>query len=69
MGLLVAGIVGNGASRLIWTGGVPDFIDMGREMWNLADFMIGVGLAGGLLSIAVGAVLAFARERLEPRLR
>ena len=47
-------------------GGVPDFIDMGRQMWNLADFMIGLGLTGGVVSIAVCAVLAFTRERLAP---
>jgi lipoprotein signal peptidase len=66
VGLLVGGIAGNGASRLIWVRGVPDFIDMGPQMWNLADFMIGLGLTGGVLSIAVSAVLAFTRERLAP---
>jgi lipoprotein signal peptidase len=69
VGLLVAGIVGNGVSRVIWTRGVPDFVTMGREVWNLADFEIGVGLTGGVASIAVAALLAFARERLELDLR
>ena len=66
VGLLVGGIAGNGVSRLIWARGVPDFIDMGRQMWNLADFMIGLGLTGGVVSIAVCAALAFTRERLAP---
>jgi lipoprotein signal peptidase len=65
VGLLVGGIAGNGLSRLIWERGVPDFIDMGPQMWNLADFMIGLGLMGGIISIAVSAVLAFTRYRLE----
>jgi hypothetical protein len=64
IGLLVAGILGNGISTLIWVRGVPDFIDMGSEMWNLADFMIGLGLTGGLFSVAVGALLVFVRERV-----
>ena len=66
VGLLVGGVAGNGLSRLIWARGVPDFIDMGPQLWNLADFMIGLGLTGGVLSIAVSAVLAFTRERLAP---
>jgi lipoprotein signal peptidase len=65
VGLLVAGVVGNGLSRLIWMRGVPDFIDMGSQMWNVADFEIGLGLSGGLLSIAVCAAIVFARERLQ----
>jgi hypothetical protein len=69
VGLLVGGIAGNGVSRLIWSRGVPDFIDMGRELWNVADFEIGLGLSGGLLSIAVCALIVFARERLQPELR
>jgi lipoprotein signal peptidase len=64
VGLLVGGIVGNGVSRLIWPRGVPDFIDMGREVWNVADFEIGLGLTGGIVSIAVSALLIFVRERL-----
>ena len=63
VGLLVGGIAGNGLSRLIWARGVPDFIDLGSHVWNLADFMIGLGLTGGVLSIAVSAVLVFTRER------
>jgi Signal peptidase (SPase) II len=69
VGLLVAGIVGNGVSRLIWSRGVPDFVDMGREIWNVADFEIGLGLTGGIASIDVAALLAFARERLQVDLR
>lgn len=69
VGLLVAGIVGNGASRFIWSRGVPDFITIGREVWNVADFQIGIGLTGGLVSIAVAALFAFARERLQVDLR
>jgi lipoprotein signal peptidase len=66
VGLLVGGIAGNGLSRVIWVRGVPDFIDLGTHVWNLADFMIGFGLTGGLLSVAVSALLVFARERLAP---
>jgi lipoprotein signal peptidase len=69
VGLLVAGIVGNGVSRLIWSRGVPDFVTMGREVWNVADFEIGLGLTGGLVSIAVAALFAFARDRLQVDLR
>jgi hypothetical protein len=65
VGLLVGGIAGNGLSRLIWARGVPDFIGIGNEMWNLADFEIGLGLSGGVLSIAVCAAIVFAREKLE----
>ncbi len=58
------GVIGNGVSRLIWTRGVPDFLLIGRDMWNIADFEIGIGLAGGVASIAVTAFVAYARERL-----
>jgi lipoprotein signal peptidase len=63
--LLVAGILGNGVSSLVWSQGVPDFIVM-RDgwVWNLADFEIGVGLTGGIASVAVVAVAVYARERL-----
>jgi Na+/phosphate symporter len=62
-GLLVAGIMGNGVSRLIWAEGVPDFIHLGdRWVWNVADFAIGFGLTGGVASIAVAALGAWVRE-------
>jgi hypothetical protein len=63
-GLLVAGIMGNGVSRLIWARGVPDFIHAGdRWVWNVADFAIGLGLVGGIASIAVtGLAAALRRE-------
>jgi len=63
-GLLAGGVIGNGVSRLIWTRGVPDFLLIGRDMWNIADFEIGIGLAGGVASIAATAFIAYARERL-----
>jgi hypothetical protein len=66
VGVLVGGVVGNGVSPRLWPAGVPDFIPMpGGWVWNLADFEIGAGLLGGLGSIAVWALLAFARERLD----
>jgi lipoprotein signal peptidase len=62
-GMLVGGIIGNGVSPAIWSQGVPDFIHAGdRWIWNVADFAIGVGLAGGIASIAVAALGAYARE-------
>lgn len=65
VGVLAGGIVGNGISPALWVYGVPDFISMpGGWVWNVADFEIGLGLVGGLGSIAVRAALAFVRERL-----
>jgi lipoprotein signal peptidase len=62
-GLLVGGIVGNGVSRFFWSRGVPDFIHAGdRWIWNFADFAIGLGLTGGIASIAIAAGGAYARE-------
>jgi lipoprotein signal peptidase len=62
-GLLVGGIAGNGLSRFIWSRGVPDFIHAGdRWIWNFADFAIGLGLSGGLASIAVAAGGTYLRE-------
>jgi lipoprotein signal peptidase len=64
VGLLAGGIVGNGVSPALWVYGVPDFISMpGGWVWNVADFEIGLGLVGGLGSIAVGAALTYLRER------
>ena len=63
--LLVAGVLANGISPLLWARGVPDFIDVsGGWAWNLADFEIAIGLAGGILSIAFSAVLVYTRERV-----
>jgi AmiR/NasT family two-component response regulator len=47
VGLLTGGVLSNGASYLIWSGGVPDFIRPGGQfIWNVADFAIGIGLIG-----------------------
>src|SRR3954447_16829786 len=51
--LLVAGILANGISPLLWARGVPDFIRFrGGWVWNIADLEIAIGLTGGLLSVA-----------------
>lgn len=64
VGVLAGGIVGNGISPALWEYGVPDFISMpGGWVWNVADFEIGLGLLGGLGSIAAGAAVAYLRER------
>lgn len=66
--LLVAGILANGISPLLWDRGVPDFIGVsGGWVWNVADFEIAIGLAGGLLSVALSAVVVYARERVARR--
>jgi lipoprotein signal peptidase len=63
--LLVAGILANGISPLLWAQGVPDFIDVrGGWVWNVADFEIAVGLTGGILSVAFSAVVVYTRERV-----
>jgi hypothetical protein len=63
--LLVAGILANGISSLLWARGVPDFIEVsGGWVWNVADFEIAIGLAGGILSVAFTAVVLYTRERL-----
>ena len=63
--LLVAGVLGNGISSLLWARGVPDFIDVsGGWVWNVADFEIAIGLAGGILSVAFSAALVYSRERV-----
>jgi hypothetical protein len=67
VGLLVAGVLGNGISTYLWSRGVPDFFNVaGDEYWNLADFEIAIGLTGGIVSIAATAILAYVRERLNP---
>jgi hypothetical protein len=63
--LLVSGILANGVSPLLWARGVPDFIAVsGGWVWNVADFEIALGLAGGILSVAFSAVAVYARERI-----
>jgi lipoprotein signal peptidase len=64
-GLLVAGVLGNGVSRLLWARGVPDFLLIGRDAWNLADFAIGIGLTGGIVSLLGTALFAYARGRIQ----
>ena len=67
-GLLVGGVLGNGVSPFLWHRGVPDFIHTTAYVWNYADFEIGIGLSGGLASVAVAALVAFVRERRPPRI-
>jgi lipoprotein signal peptidase len=63
--LLVSGILANGISPLLWARGVPDFIEVsGGWVWNVADFEIAIGLAGGILSVAFSAVVVYTRERV-----
>jgi hypothetical protein len=65
---LVAGVLSNGISSLLWSRGVPDFIDVGDGwVWNLADFEIAIGLSGGILSVAVIATGVYTREKLAAR--
>jgi Signal peptidase (SPase) II len=64
-GLLVGGTLGNGLSFFIWSRGVPDFVPTtSPDLWSVADFEIALGLAGGVLSIGVAAVIAYLRERV-----
>jgi len=64
VGLLVGGVLGNGVSRFIWSRGVPDFIHSpSPDIWNVADFEIAIGLTGGIVSMAIAAIIAYARER------
>lgn len=65
--LLVAGILANGLSALLWARGVPDFIDVRGWVWNVADFEIAVGLTGGILSLGVSALVAYVRESTAQR--
>ncbi|HEY2778322.1 MAG TPA: signal peptidase II [Gaiellaceae bacterium] len=63
--LLVAGVLANGVSIMIWSRGVPDFIDMGDGwIWNVADLEIAIGLSGGIVSVAVSALGVYVREKL-----
>ena len=62
VGVLVGGVLGNGLSRFIWSRGVPDFIHApSPDIWNLADFEIGIGLTGGIVSMAVTAIVVYTR--------
>ena len=64
VGLLVGGVLGNGLSRFIWSRGVPDFIHSpSPDIWNVADFEIAIGLTGGIISMAIAAIIVYARER------
>ena len=65
--LLVAGVLGNGVSPLLWTKGVPDFIVTGDWIGNLADFEIFFGITGGFFALALGVVLLYGREKLAAR--
>jgi hypothetical protein len=65
--LLVAGVLANGVSALLWARGVPDFIDVRGWVWNVADFEIAVGLTGGILSLGVSALVAYTRETVARR--
>jgi hypothetical protein len=65
--LLVAGVLANGVSRFLWARGVPDFIFAGDHIWNLADFMIGIGMTGGILSLFPTALFAYVRQKLLAR--
>lgn len=70
VGLLVGGVLSNGVSQVIWSRGTPDFIhfySMSPDVWNIADFEIWWGLTGGLFSILVAALIAFAHERIHAR--
>jgi hypothetical protein len=62
--LLVAGVLGNGLSVLIWSRGVPDFIVTGDWIGNLADFEIFFGIVGGVAALIVGFCLTYARAAL-----
>lgn len=62
--LLVAGVLGNGLSVVIWSRGVPDFIVTGDWIGNVADFEISFGIVGGVLALIVGFCLAYARVAL-----
>jgi hypothetical protein len=63
--LLAAGTLSNGVSTVIWTRGVPDFIQTGDWIGNLADFEIFFGIVGGILALALGVLLSYARERAQ----
>jgi hypothetical protein len=68
-GLLVGGVLANGLSSFIWSHGVPDFIhlySLSPDVWDVADFEIAIGLTGGIASVALAAVVAYARGRRRP---
>lgn len=61
-GLLVGGTVGNWIAGAVWAHGVPDFIDGGDRMWNLADFAIGLGMLLAIVSAFGYALRAYVRS-------
>lgn len=64
LGLLVGGIAGNGISHALWARGTPDFIwASGNWVWDIADFAIGIGLAGCVVSTVAAALVAAWRDR------
>jgi hypothetical protein len=68
-GLLVGGVLANGLSSFLWSHGVPDFIhlySLSPDVWDVADFEIAIGLTGGIASVAIAAVVAYARGRRRP---
>jgi hypothetical protein len=68
-GLLVGGVLANGLSSFIWSHGVPDFIhvySLSPDVWDVADFEIATGLTAGIASVAIAAVVAYARGRHRP---
>lgn len=62
-GLLIGGTVGNWSSGVIWNAGVPDFIDRGDRVFNLADFAIGFGMLTMMVSLTAYAIRAYVRRR------
>ena len=65
--LLVAGMLANGVSAILWARGVPDFIDLRGWVWNVADFEIAIGLTGGISSLGVSALVVYTRETVARR--
>ena len=68
-GLLVGGVLANGLSSSLWSHGVPDFIhlySLSPDVWDVADFEIAIGLTAGIASVAIAAVVAYARGRRRP---
>ena len=61
-GLLVGGVLANGVSPLLWQAGVPDWIENGQWIGNVADFEIFFGLMGGFMGTALGVVVVYIRQ-------
>jgi lipoprotein signal peptidase len=49
------GALGNAASALAWSAGVPDFVQVGGIVFNLADVLVWAGVA--MLLIAIAALI------------